>query len=116
MTENSSVIIDERAAPIQTSGTYVGLAQKVFEFATAADAAYWAFLQSLPTCRVFNNDSEQIASIECDYYYEGTRAYVNAPFTTRVNTAGAVGVQNTYFFRFVDILGDIRPQGVSIYH
>lgn len=116
MEEHGSNIVDERAAPVQTSNTYVGLAQKVFVFATAADAAYWAFLQAAPSCRVFDNDSEQIASVDCDYDTDGARAIISATFTTRVNTAGAVGVANTYFFRFVDISNDIRPQGISIYH
>ena len=116
MTENGRDITDGHAAPIQTSNTYVGLAQKTFVFASAADAALWAFLQELPVCKVFNNDGEQIASMECDYENEGNIAIVRAPFTTRVNTAGAVGIQNTYYFRFLDITGDILPEGISIYH
>lgn len=116
MEENGRDITDGRAAPIQTSNTYVGLAQKSFVFASAADATLWATLQVAPSCRVFNNDSEQIATTNCVYENVGNIVNVTAEFTTRVNTQGAVGTQNTYFFRFVDITGDISPQGISIYH
>lgn len=116
MTENGRDITDGHAAPIQTSNTYVGLAQKTFVFASAADAALWAFLQSAPTCNVFNNDGEQIASSFCVFEDVGNLVNVTVEFTTRVNTAGAVGVQNTYYFRFVGITGDILPEGISIYH
>ena len=116
MEEHGSNIVDERAAPIQTSNTYVGLAQKSFTFASASDATLWATLQGAFSCKVFNNDSQQIASVDCDISTSGSSAIVSANFATRVNTAGAVGMSNTYFFRFVDITGDIRPQGVSIYH
>ena len=116
MTENGRDITDGHAAPIQTSNTYVGLAQKSFVFASAADADLWIFLQELPVCKVFNNDGEQIATMECDYENDGNIAIVRALFSTRVNTAGAVGMQNTYYFRFIDITGDIPPEGISIYH
>ena len=116
MEESGRNISDGHAAPIQTSNTYVGQAQKSFTFASAADAALWAFLQGNPICKVFNNDGEQIASVSCVYESIGTNGTVTAEFTTRVNTAGAVGIQNTYYFRFVDITGDILPEGISIYH
>lgn len=116
MEEHGRNISDGHAAPIQTSNTYVGLAQKSFNFASAADAALWASLQGAPSCNVFNNDGEQIASATCDCEYNGPFVIVSASFTTRVNTAGAVGIQNTYYFRFVDIVGDIPPEGISIYH
>lgn len=116
MEENGRNISDGHAAPIQTSNIYVGLAQKSFVFATAADAALWVFLQESPLCKVFNNDGEQIASMVCDYENEGNIAIVRAPFSTRVNTSGAVGMQNTYYFRFLDITGDILPEGISVYH
>lgn len=116
MEEHGSNITDGHAFPIQTSNTYVGLAQKSFTFASAADAAFWVFLQELPICNVFDNDGQQIATAECDYENEGNIAIVRAQFTTRVNTSGAVGIQNTYYFRFMDIVGDIPPEGVSLYH
>ena len=116
MTENGRNITDGHAAPIQTSNTYVGLAQKSFVFATAADAALWAFLQGNPSCKVFDNDGNQIASTSCVYEDVGNIVNVTAEFTTRVNTSGAVGMQNTYYFRFMDITGDIPPEGISIYH
>lgn len=116
MEEHGSNITDGRAVPIQASNTYVGLAQKTFVFASAADAATWAFLQGASFCKVYDNYEAEIASIACDYENIGNRVVVNAPFTTRLNTAGAVGLQNTYFFRFVDIIGDISPQGVGFYH
>ena len=116
MEEHGQNITDGHAAPIQTSNTYVGLAQKSFVFASAADAATWASLQGAPSCNVFNNDGGQIATAECDCQYNGNIVIVSASFTTRVNTSGAVGMQNTYYFRFVDITGDILPEGISIYH
>lgn len=116
MEEHGRNISDGHAAPIQTSNTYVGLAQKSFTFASAEDAELWAYLQGNPVCKVFNNDGEQIASVSCVYEPHGTTANVTAEFTTRVNTAGAVGMQNTYYFRFLDITGDILPEGISIYH
>lgn len=116
MEENGRNISDGHAAPIQTSSTYVGMAQKVFNFATAADAAYWAYLQALPICKVFDNNGDLIASAECDYENDGTSAIVRAIFTTRVHTQGATGINNAYFFRFVDIEADMSPNGISIYH
>ncbi len=116
MEESGRNIAGGLAPPIQTSNVYVGLAQKVFDFATAEDADYWATLQAAPSCVVYNNDSEQIASVTCDYSTDGTRAIINAEFTTRVNTQGAVGINNTYFFRFNDIEADMSPVGISIYH
>lgn len=116
MEEHGQNITDGHAAPIQTSNTYVGLAQKSFVFASAADAALWANLQGAPSCKVFNNDGEQIASVTCSCEFNGPFVIVSASFVTRVNTAGAVGIQNTYYFRFNDITGDILPEGISIYH
>lgn len=116
MEESGRNISDGHAAPIQTSNTYVGLAQKSFVFASAEDAKLWASLQGAPSCNVFNNNGEQIASTNCNCEYNGPFVIVSASFTTRVNTAGAVGIQNTYYFRFVDIVGDIPPEGISIYH
>lgn len=116
MEEVGKNITDGHASPIKTSNTYVGLAQKVFEFAKAADASYWVILQGAPSCVVYNNDSEQIASVTCDYSTDGTRAIVSATFTTRVNTQGATGINNAYFFRFNDIEADMSPIGISIYH
>ena len=116
MEEVGKDITDGHASPIQTSNVYVGLAQKIFQFATAEDAAYWAFLQALPLCKVYDNNGDQIASAECDYEFDGTRAIVRATFTTRVNTQGATGINNAYFFRFDDIVADMSPTGISIYH
>lgn len=116
MEESGSNISDGHALPIQTANTYVGLAQKSFVFASAEDAALWVSLQGAPSCNVFNNDDEQIASTTCNCEYNGPFVIVSASFTTRVNTAGATGLQRTYFFRFVDITGDISPQGIGIYH
>lgn len=116
MQESGKDITDGHAAPIQTSNTYVGLAQKSFAFASAADADLWVLLQGAPTCSVFDNDGQQIASVDCDYSTSGAIANISATFTTRVNTAAAIGLQNTYYFRFVDITGDIPPEGISIYH
>lgn len=116
MEENGRDISDGHAAPIQTSNTYVGLAQKSFTFASAADAALWAFLQGNPSCKVYDNDGNQIASTSCVYEDVGNIVNVTAEFTTRVNTQGAVGIQNTYGFRFVDITGDILPESIGLYH
>lgn len=116
MEENGRNITDGHAAPIQTSNTYVGLAQKSFTFASAADAALWASLQGAPACRVYNDDGEQIASVTCDCEFNGPFVIVSASFVTRVNTAGAVGIQKTYGFRFVDITGDILPESIGLYH
>lgn len=117
MEESVRNISDGHAAPIQTSNTYVGLAQKSFVFASAADASVWAALQVAPQCLVYNaDDDDPIASVNCTITHNGTFAFINATFYTRVNTAGAIGLQKTYFFRFIDITGDIPPQGISIYH
>ena len=116
MEESGRNISDGHAAPIQTSNTYVGLAQKTFVFASAADAETWALLQGAPSCIVYDNDGNQIASSTCVYDVIGTSVTVSATFTTRVNTSGAVGIQNTYGFRFVDITGDILPQSIGLYH
>lgn len=117
MEEHGSNIIDGSALPIQTSNTYVGLAQKSFAFASAADAAFWATLQGTPSCLAYNaDDDDPIANVECTVTVNGVYAVINATFNPRVNTEGAIGLQRTYFFRFIDITGDIEPQGVSIYH
>lgn len=117
MTENGRDIIDGEALPIQTSNTYVGLAQKTFVFASAADAAFWVTLQGVPKCLAYNaDDDDPIARADCTVTVDGVNAVITATFTNRVNTQGATGIQRTYFFRFIDITGDISPQGVSIYH
>lgn len=116
MQESGRDITDGRAAPIQTSSTYVGLAQKSFVFATSEHAALWAILQGSPNCKCFNNDGEQIASVDCTVTHNGTIAIINATFDTRVNTQGATGINNAYYFSFLDITGDINPGGISIYH
>lgn len=117
MTENGRDITDGQAPPIQTSNTYVGLAQKTFVFASAADAAFWATLQGVPKCLAYNaDDDDPIANVDCTVTVNGVNAVINATFDPRVNTQGATGIQRTYFFRFINITGDIEPQGISIYH
>lgn len=117
MEEHGVNIIDGHAAAIQTSNIYVGLAQKSFAFASAADASLWATLQGAPRCLAYNaDDDDPIANVECTVTVNGVYAVINATFDPRVNTQGATGLQRTYFFRFIDITGNIPPQGVSIYH
>ena len=115
MEEHGTDIMDGN--PIQTSNIYVGLAQKYFAFASAADAAFWATLQGSPKCLVYNPDDDNpIATSECTVTANGVNAVINANFNPRVNTQGATSISRTYFFRFVDITCDIGDQGVSIYH
>lgn len=116
MQESGRDITDGQAAPIQTSNTYVGLAQKTFIFASAEDANFWAMLQGSPSCKCFDNNGEQIASVDCTVTNNGTIAIINATFDTRVNTQGATGINNAYGFSFFDITGDMSPRGISIYH
>lgn len=116
MEESGSNITDGSALPIRTSNIYIGLAQKTFVFASAADAIFWASLQVAPNCIVYDPDDDQVASLDCTYEIQDSTVIISAIFTSRVNTQGATGLQRSYFFRFVDITGDIPPQGVSLYH
>ena len=114
MEESGTNIIDGN--PIKTNNIYVGLAQKSFAFASAADSSLWATLQGSPKCLVYDPDDDTITSVDCTVTVNGVNAVINANFNPRVNTQGATSISRTYFFRFVDITCDIGDQGVSIYH
>ena len=122
--EGTSVITAQGTAPtiVCNNGNYIQIIRKVFNFASAADAHYWATLQGTqgiePSCEIWDRNEVQPRYSEfMAVDVVGASAILDVYFTEpRADVANAASWSERYEIKVLNVISDILPSSVDYYH
>lgn len=121
--EGTSVITAQGTAPtiVCNNGNYIHIVRKVYNFASAADAYYWARLQGSqgtePICEIWDPNEAQPRYREfMSVDVVGASGILEAFFEPYADVSNAADYRSRYNIKVLEVISDISPNNVDFYH
>ena len=121
--EGTSVITAQGTAPtiICNNGNYIHIVRKVINFASAADAYYWASLQGTQgaplECEIWDpNEAQPRYSEIITDDVVGASVILEAFFEPYADVSNAADYRSRYNIKVLNVINDISPNNVDYYH